>query len=288
MVSTAFTRHAEPSLWTRWVVCRVTGLVVFATLGSGCSDVDVATTPQPPVAKSPNRASPSESTQAPVESTQPQDTQPAASQSAELDAATGSSDSASTAGAGTDTAQPGDSRQPEKSSLPAGEDPSQPSSVTEKDPDEVVVDSATGPADAAMSHKIRQGMDALRSESAKIQVVGRALSPSEQSRVKDLAQAIEYLEASLQALAPTVTKTSSDVTEDAAVNAEQLIDELIKSTDVSIAEIQVVGRAMTDAELSRARTLLRVADGLRRAVGEIALETTGGRPQPDLLNLLPD
>ena len=288
MVLTAFTRHTEPPLWTRWMLCRVAGLVVFAVVGGGCTDVDVARTPQPPAAKSPNDAKPSESKRPPDESTQPQDAQPAASQPAELDTATGSSDSPSTADAGDDTAQPGDSRQPEKSSLPAGEDPSQSGSVTEKDPDEVVVDSSTGPADAAISHKIRQAMDALRSESAKIQVVGRALSPSEQTRVKDLTQAIEYLEASLQALAPTVTKTSSDVPEDAPVNAEQLIDELIKGTDVSIAEIQVVGRAMTDAELSRARTLLRVADGLRRAVGEIALETTGGRPQPDLLNLLPD
>ena len=97
------------------------------------------------------------------------------------------------------------------------------------------------------------------------------------------------MEASLQALAPTAAKKSSgEAAEGVPVNAEQLIDDLIKSTDASIAELQVVGRAMTDAELSRARTLLRVADGLRRAVGEIALETTGDRPQPDLLDLLPD
>ena len=281
MASKAFIKHADHALRTKWVFCWVTGLVVSVVVGSGCSNGDVATAPQLPAP--PNVPAPAQPAAA---RTQPSSTPPATTQSGELNSATEASAVLSAGGSEADTTPSSDSRQAEKT---AGENPSQQGAATDKRPDEVAVDKPTGPADVAMSQKIRQAVRALRSESGKLQVVGRALSPTEQTRVQDLEQAVQYLEASLQALAPTaVKKSSSEVAEGVPVNAEQLIDELIRSTDASIAEIQVVGRAMTDAELSRARTLLRVADGLRRAVGEIALETTGGRPQPDLLDLLPD
>ncbi len=281
MAAKAFIKHADHTLWTKWAFYRVAGLVVSAVVGSGCSDGNVATAPQRPASpKVPALAQPA------AARTQPSSTPPATTQSVELNSAAESSDTLSGGDSEADTTPPGDSRQAEKL---AGEHPSQEGSATDERPDEVVVDKPGGPADVAMSQKIRQAVRALRSESGKLQVVGRALSPEEQTRVQDLEQAIQYLEASLQALAPTAAKKSSgEAAEGVPVNAEQLIDELIKSTDASIAEMQVVGRAMTDAELSRARTLLRVADGLRRAVGEIALETTGDRPQPDLLDLLPD
>ena len=281
MASKAFIKHADHALRTKWVFCWVAGLVVSVVVGSGCSDGDVATAPQRPAP--PNVPAPAQPAAA---RTQPSSTPPATTQSGELNSATEASAILSAGGSEADTTPSGDSRQAEKA---AGENPSQQGAATDKRPGEVAVDKPTGPADVAMSQKIRQAVRALRSESGKLQVVGRALSPAEQTRVQDLEQAIQYLEASLQALAPiAVKKSSGEVAEGVPVNAEQLIDELIKRTDASIAEIQVVGRAMTDAELSRARTLLRVADGLRRAVGEIALETTGGRPQPDLLDLLPD
>ncbi|MBN81075.1 MAG: hypothetical protein CMJ70_13140 [Planctomycetaceae bacterium] len=274
MASKAFIKHTDHALRTKGVFYWVAGLVVSAVMGSGCSDGDVATAPErltPPNVPAP---------------AQPSRTPPATTQSGELNSAKDDSDMLSAGGSEADTTPSGDSQQAEKA---AGDNPSQEDAATDKRPAEVAVDQSTGPADVAMSQKIRLAVRALRSESGKLQVVGRALSPAEQTRVQDLEQAIQHLEVSLQALAPTAgKKRSGEVAEGDPVNAEHLIDELIKSTDASIAEIQVVGRAMTDAELSRARTLLRVADGLRRAVGEIALEDTGGRPQPDLLELLPD
>ncbi|MBB76278.1 MAG: hypothetical protein CMJ75_17360 [Planctomycetaceae bacterium] len=290
MASTAFLNCADRPLRTKRVLCFVLGLLFAAAMVSGCTDVDVATT-------STRQGSSPEPTHPPGLNTQPQNTRPATDQSAAVGSAGAPGNSSSYAESGANRSPSGDARQPEnqpenqpeKPSTPAGKNPSQVSPVPDETRNESVVESATGPADAATAQQIRQAMEALRSESGKIQVVGRALSPAEQTRVKDLAQAIQYLETSLQALVPTLTKSSGEVVgDDVPVNAEQLIDELIKSTDASIVELQVVGRAMTDAELSRARTLLRVADGLRRAVGEIALESTGNRPQPDLLDLLPD
>ena len=281
MASKAFIKHADHALRTKGVFYWVAGLVVSAVMGSGCSDGDVATAPER--LTPPNVPAPAQPAAA---RTQPSSTRPATTQSGELNSANDDSDMLSAGGSEADTTPSGDSQQAEKA---AGDNPSQEDAATDKRPAEVAVDQSTGPADVAMSQKIRLAVRALRSESGKLQVVGRALSPAEQTRVQDLEQAIQHLEVSLQALAPTAAKKrSGEVAEGDPVNAEHLIDELIKSTDASIAEIQVVGRAMTDAELSRARTLLRVADGLRRAVGEIALEDTGGRPQPDLLELLPD
>ena len=281
MAAKAFIKHADHTLWTKWAFYRVAGLVVSAVVGSGCSDGDVATAPER--LTPPNVPAPAQPAAA---RTQPSRTRPATTQSGELNSANDDSDMLSAGGSEADTTPSGDSQQAEKA---AGDNPSQEDAATDKRPAEVAVDQSTGPADVAMSQKIRLAVRALRSESGKLQVVGRALSPAEQTRVQDLEQAIQHLEVSLQALAPTAAKKrSGEVAEGDPVNAEHLIDELIKSTDASIAEIQVVGRAMTDAELSRARTLLRVADGLRRAVGEIALETTGDGPQPDLLDLLPD
>ena len=276
MKSTDLFNHVLSLLASKGFTCWVPVVVLCVVGGSGCTDGEVATTPKTSVTAPQDPAAPAPRSTVVAE---PNDASQVNTKPPDLDVAPQSMDPVLAAGQSGDlspAAEPveGNARKagPEK----------------DKVVDAPASDSPAAPADTATIRKIRQAMNALRSESAKIQIVGRTLSRTEQTRVKDLSTAIQHLETSLQALSPAIKKSDPDATEGVPANAELLLDELIESTDVSIAALQVVGRAMTDAELSRARTLLRVADGLRRAVGEIALETTGGRPQPDLLDLLPD
>ncbi|MAV36762.1 MAG: hypothetical protein CMJ59_15045 [Planctomycetaceae bacterium] len=136
--------------------------------------------------------------------------------------------------------------------------------------------------------KLHSAVSALRGESGRIQIVGRALSPDEESRLTDIGNALGYLDKAIQLLksAPPPAPGSSDT--DASTDAEALLDELIVLADAAVAQLQVVDRAMTESELNRARILLRVGDAARRAVGEIAQETTPAGVRPDLLDLLPD
>ena len=115
------------------------------------------------------------------------------------------------------------------------------------------------------AQQIQQAHLALKFEGNNLQIVGRALSPQEESRLNQLGTASELLEKAYSHLEtkpfPSDPVNKTDGTADAAALIQQTVNRLRGESG----SLQVVGRALTPKEQQRVASLQATIDTLQAA-----------------------